>query len=191
MEELFNLVKNYGEIVRTKKLNGQDSWNEMEKLLLTIIPCDGLTWSINLVNLDEKHIDGLENTYYYVHDTLGMIGENTDPRDNNWEKFHFFLQLVRIPFKNRDCNLVKLAQVAYNLGQLSIEYKDDIVYTPKVKRFYEMNNLGEMSTYTKSSCDLSAEDLQKIRQQLDSKRSGSGYLHKYLKYKKKYLQLKK
>jgi hypothetical protein len=95
--------------------------------------------------------------------------------------------LVRIPKNNPTCNLVRLAQIAYNLGQLSAMY-DDAVYTPEVKQFYTMNNLGAMNTYT--SCAISYEHLQKIRQLKDSKIIGSGYLHKYLKYKKKYIQLK-
>jgi hypothetical protein len=192
MEDLFNLVKEYGFIVRTNKFDGQASWEEMQKLLLTIIHCDGLVWTIKLVKLDREPITSIENTYNYVRVVLGMKGDSKDPRDENWEKFHFFLQLVRIPNNNPACNLVKLAQIAYNLGQLSAVY-DDSVYTPEVKQFYEMNDLGVMRTYTQSSCDISAEDLQKIRELIKSKskKVGSGYLHKYLKYKKKYLQLKK
>ena len=189
MEELFNLVKNYGYIVRTNNLDGLTSWNEMKTLLSKI--CECLTWSINIINLNEEPISSIKDSYNYVHDTLGMRGEEDEKECNlNWEKFHFFLQLVRIP-KNNECNLVRLAQIAYNLGQLSAVYDDDSVYTSTVKRFYTINNLGVMSTYTKSKCDISAEDLDKIINLIESKIVGSGYLHKYLKYKKKYLQLKK
>jgi hypothetical protein len=185
MKELFSIVKEYGYIVRTKKLDGLASWNEMKALIPSITK---LEWSINLVNLDSKPITSLEDAYTYVHETLGMKGEDdpTEKSNQNWEKFHFFLQLVRIPKNNPECNIIRLAQVAYNLGQLSAEYKDDSVYTPAVKRFYDMNNLGAMHTYTQSSCDISAEDLQSIRELKESKSKivGSGYLHKYLKYKK-------
>jgi hypothetical protein len=105
-------------------------------------------------------------------------------------KISLFLQLVRIPKNNPECNIVRLVQIAYNLGQLSVEYKDDSVYTLAVKRFYDMNNLGAMSTYTQSSRDISAKDLKKINKLVESKIVGSGYLYKYLKYKNKYLQLK-
>jgi len=186
MEQLFTLVKNYGYIVRTNNFDGLASWNEMKDILSTI-SCDGLTWRINLLNLNGECLTSIEDAYNYVHDTLGMLGEETDPKIDNWEKFHFFLQLVRIPKNNPTCNLVRLAQIAYNLGQLSAVY-DDAVYTPEVKQFYTMNNLGAMNTYT--PCAISYEHLQKIRQLKDSKIIGSGYLHKYLKYKKKYIQLK-
>lgn len=191
MEALFNLVKNYGYIVRTNNLNGLTSWNEMEKLLSTIIHCDGLAWSINLVKVNRERLTSIGEAYTYVHDELGMLGEadKTEKSNPNWEKFHFFLQLVRIPKKN-PCNLERLCQIAYNLGQLSA-VKDDSVYTQAVKEFYKMNNLGAMRTYTARECVISAEDLEKIKQLIDNKIIGSGYLHKYLKYKKKYLQLKK
>ena len=191
MEDLFNLVKDYGNFVKTNNLDGQNSWNDMEKLLLKI-NCDGLAWSINLVNLNKVKLSSLEIAYNYVHDDLGMKGEKTDskePKKPNWEKFHFFLQLVRIPFKNQDCILTRLCQIAYNLGQLSAVYAD-AVYTEEVKNFYTMNNLDRMSTYVSSSCEISEEKLVSIRRRVESKKSGAGYLHKYLKYKKKYLQKK-
>jgi hypothetical protein len=47
-----------------------------------------------------------------------------------------------------------------------------------------------MSAYTKSNCFIIDKDLEKIRCLIDSKTIGSGYLHKYKKYKKKYLQIK-
>ncbi len=188
MEELFNLIKNYGYIVRKNNLNGLASWNEIKTLLVSI-KCERLIWNINIKNLDRESITGIENAYNYVHDTLGMKGEDTDTNGPNWEKFHFFLQLVRIPYNNPDCNLVRLAQIAYNLGQLSAVY-DDAVYTPNVKQFYTINNLDKMSAYTKSSCTIISTDIEKLRGLIDSKIIGSGYLHKYLKYKKKYLQLK-
>ena len=188
MEDLFNLVKDYGNVVKTNNLDGLTSWNEMEKLLLKI-NCDGLAWNIKLVNLDRESLSSLEIAYIYVHNTLGMKGEKTDPKEHNWEKFHFFLQLVRIPFNNQDCILTRLCQIAYNLGQLSAVYAD-AVYTEEVKKFYTMNNLDRMSTYVSSSCEISTENFASIRQHVESKRSGAGYLHKYLKYKKKYLQKK-
>jgi hypothetical protein len=189
MEELFNLVKNYGYIVRTNDLNGLASWNEM-KALIPSITCK-LDWSIKLYKIDGNPITSIGDAYKYVHVELGMEGEDnpTEKSNINWEKFHFFLQLVRIPYKNPICDLVRLAQVAYNLGQLSAVY-DDSVYTPKVKQFYHRNNLDVMSTYTSSSCSISPKDLKKINKLVESKIVGSGYLYKYLKYKNKYLQLK-
>ena len=194
MEDLFNRVKEYGSIVRTNKLHGLDSWNEM-KALLPKNSCNGLTWSINLVKVNGESLPSIGEAYTYVHDPkqLGMLGENdkTEKSNPNWEKFHFFLQLVRIPHKNPNCDLERLCQIAYNLGQLSAVYNEDSVYTPAVKRFYDMNNLGAMRTYTQNSCTISVEDVQKISELVESKKTGAGYLHKYLKYKKKYLQLKK
>ena len=190
MEELFNLINNYGYIVRTNNLNGLTNWNEM-KTILSNISCDCLSWNINLVNLDGERLTSILDAYNYVHDYLDMKGEDdqSEKCNPNWEKFHFFLQLVRIPYNNPDCNLIRLAQVAYNLGQLSAVY-DDAIYKKNVKKFYDMNNLDKMSTYVTSRCMISDKHLQKIRQLIDSKIIGSGYLQKYLKYKKKYFRIK-
>jgi hypothetical protein len=51
-----------------------------------------LEWSINLVKLDGKPITSLGDAYTYVHETLGMKGEDdpTEKSNQNWEKFHFF-----------------------------------------------------------------------------------------------------
>ena len=189
MEELFSLVKNYGYIVRSNELHGLDSWNEI-KSILSKIRCDELVWSMTLVNLENKQLD-INGAYNYIYNTLQMKGEDDESEKSNpnWEKYHFFLQLVRIPKNNRDCNLVRLCQIAYNLGQLSAVY-DDEVYTPNVKHFYTINNLNEMNTYTNSSCSISEENLKSIKQLIESKIVGSGYLYKYKKYKNKYLQIK-
>jgi hypothetical protein len=190
MEELFNLVKNYGYIVRSNELDGLQSWNEI-KYILSTISCDRLEWSMTLKDLKSETLN-IESAYIYVHCKLNMKGEETDPKGNNWEKYHFFLQLVRIPKKNPKCDLVRLCQIAYNLGQLSAVYEDDVVYTENVKRFYVTNNLDKMSTYVSSSacCVISEENLESIRKHVECKMVGSGYLHKYKKYKKKYLQKK-
>ena len=189
MEDLFSLVKNYGYIVRSNELHGLDSWNEI-KSILSKIRCDKFVWNMTLVNLENKPLD-INGAYNYIYNTLRMKGEDDESEKSNpnWEKYHFFLQLARIPKNNRDCNLVRLCQIAYNLGQLSAVY-DDEVYTPNVKHFYTINNLNEMSTYTNSSCSISEENLKSIKQLIESKIVGSGYLYKYKKYKNKYLQIK-
>jgi len=189
MEELFSLVRNYGYIVKTNNIDGLFSWNEI-KFILQSIRCDKLEWSMNLKTLKNEKLN-INGAYNYIHNILNMKGEdNEEEKSNpNWEKFHFFLQLVRIPNNNPNCELIRLCQIAYNLGQLSAVY-DDIIYTPDVKEFFYMNNLDKMSTYTCTSCSIDVKDLERIRQHIESKIVGSGYIYKYKKYKNKYLQIK-
>jgi hypothetical protein len=195
MEELFNLVKNYGYIVRSNELDGLQSWNEIKSILQSIC-CVGLEWSMNLKTLASEPLDSeplnINGAYNYIYIKLKMKGEDNEEEkcNPNWEKYHFFLQLARIPKNNPKCDLVRLCQIAYNLGQLSAVY-DDAVYTDDVKHFYKINNLDKMSTYTCTSWSIDVEDLERIRQLIESKKIGSGYLHKYKKYKNKYLQKKK
>jgi hypothetical protein len=190
MEELFDLVKKYGYIVRSNDLDGLHCWNEI-KTILSSISCEELHWNIKLKNLNNKYID-INGAYKYIHTKLGMKGEDDDneKKNPNWEKFHFFLQLARIPKNNTECSLIRLCQIAYNLGQLSVVYDDNDVYTSKVRRFFDKNKLGEMITYTSSSCSIKVKDLDRIKQHIESKIVGAGYLYKYKKYKNKYLQIK-
>ena len=194
MEELFNLVKNYGYIVRSNELDGLQSWNEIKSILQSIC-CKELEWSMNLKTLaSEPHTSeplNINGAYNYIYIKLKMkVEDNEEEKCNpNWEKYHFFLQLARIPKNNPKGDLVRLCQIAYNLGQLSAVYHD-AVYTDDVKRFYKINNLDKMSTYTCTSCSIDVEDLERIRQLIESKKVGSGYLHKYKKYKNKYLKKK-
>jgi hypothetical protein len=185
MEELFNLIKDYGQIIRSQNLDGLASWNEV-KVLLEKITCCELYWNLHLVKLNNEPLT-IDMAYNYIHDELKMLGEDTDEKNSNWEKFHFFLQLVRIP-KNNHCGIVRLCQVAYNLGQLRSVYHDEI-YKENVRRFYDINRLDRIRTYTQDSCTISEENLQKVRELIQSK-SLTKYIYKYKKYKKKYLQKK-
>jgi hypothetical protein len=195
MEELFNLVKNYGYIVRSNELDGLQSWNKIKSTLQSIC-CKELEWSMNLKTLaSEPHASeplNINGAYNYIYIKLKMKGEDNEEEkcNPNWEKYHFFLQLARIPKNNPKCDLVRLCQIAYNLGQLSAVY-NDAIYTENVKRFYEINNLGDIITYTRTRCSIDEHIIESIRQLIESKKIGSGYLHKYKKYKNKYLQKKK
>ena len=192
MEELFNLIKEYGYLVRSTKLDGLESWKKI-KSLLQVKENNSCHWNISQQNLNIM--------YLHVHNTLNMKGEEDDPGNKNedenhgnWEKSHFFLQLVRIP-KISKCELVRVCQIAYNLGQLKAE-RDDPIYTLEVKEYFKSNKLGSIHIYIDVDCfnDLYKEELKEIifsvTRILKEQHGGSEtYYKKYLKYKTKYLNL--
>lgn len=208
--ELFDTVIEYGYQVRKNDLNGLDEWKKIKPEFSADNKCE---WSIVRLIGDRKVYE-LGDIYDYVHDKLGMKGGDEDQNDenvdqNDWEKFHFFLQLIRIPRNNdKNCSLLRLMQIAYNLGQLKADYKDS-VYTDEVKEFYDLNKLEKLDSYVnpeKSNfgtkeylTDLIEtvnktvkNTLRKIEEEKTDQDGGANdkYYHKYLKYKAKYLALR-
>ncbi len=209
MEKLFNKVIDYGYLVRSKNaqgINGLVAWNNIKPLISSVdVNCD---WKINRV-LDEVISSDLQQIYDYVHDELGMKGDEHDDQSDHdlWERYHYFLQLIRIPNLTRKLTLLKLCQVAYNIGQLlcHIDSSDPIdrkIFNSKVKHYYDSNNLASLTSYIDvMGCELDEEQANKLIYQIDimiktineqtGGNSNSIYKTKYLKYKNKYLQLKK
>jgi hypothetical protein len=131
-----------------------------------------------------------------------MKGGDEDIKDgqkpDKWEHKHFFLQLIRIPLKYQ-LDLRRLCQIAYNLGQLEAVYNDEI-YTKDVKTYYEKNKLEDINSYIDlSSCHDDKDytdnicNIKKISkiEEVILKGGNINYYVKYLKYKNKYLLLKK
>jgi hypothetical protein len=200
MEDLFKIVKDYGFLVRKNRLNGLRSWNEIKSLVQNGED-SRCNWNFSKEQLEEM--------YFHVHDSLNMRGEEMDSgykeEDENhedWEKMHFFLQLVRIP-KNNDCKLLRVCQIGYNLGQLSAE-KGDTIYTSEVEEYYNANRLEELGTYIDVECfnNVYGEEIGRIilnmgiiisnvRSLIEQRGGNKKYYEKYIKYKNKYLRFKK
>jgi hypothetical protein len=192
MEELFDLIKEYGYKVRKNRLDGLKSWSVIKNHLQNNenIKCE---WKFTKTQLYEM--------YNFIHDVLNMKGEENDignenehPKHNEWEKCHFFLQLIRIQ-KNNDCNILRLCQIAYNIGQFKAEYSDTI-YTSDIKSYFEENNLDYVDTYVNVDCfnevykDIISNIINIIKSLCNQYGGNNDYYFKYLKYKQKYLHLK-
>ena len=121
------------------------------------------------------------------------------------DKKHFFLQLIRI-IKNIPENkfsFVRLGQIAYNIGQLSVYIDSDPIYTEGPRDYYYSNKLNQLESYIDTdSCEIDSdklEELEELEKQIDEKlnelkklkKGGNlNYYNKYLKYKQKYFKLK-
>lgn len=196
LNDVFTKVIKYGKSVREKHMDGLKAWNDIKPLFVKQINC--VDWSISR-KIGENNVTDIQLIYDYVHNELEMKGdENDDTSDHElWEKKHFFLQLIRIIKNNPEFSFVRLAQIAYNIGQLSV-YIDN--FDERSKEYFYSNELDKITSYINlSTCEIMQEELEQLSQQLDEKiillesiEGGSDkYYAKYIKYKNKYLELKK
>jgi mannose-6-phosphate isomerase-like protein (cupin superfamily) len=163
ISELFENIKIYGRYVNKNKLNGIEYWNKIKFFIQRPEQKIGLEelekifekkWDISVKTIDSPlPIIDLQKIYEYVHKDLSVHGEEGDEeiyslKHNIWEKNHFFLQTIRIPYKNNEFNLLRLLQIAYNLGQLSINFES---YDEYQKYYYTTNNLDNINSYKKIS----------------------------------------
>lgn len=164
LSELFENIKTYGRYVRSNGIDGLAAWKKVKDDFLSnganleavqqINTILGTEWNLS-VKIGSRETSDLDQIYEYVHgsgaDQLNMYGDESDDQSDkdSWEKYHFYLQLVRIP-KLNPLNLTRLLQIAYNLGQLSYSMETDTdFYSKKTKDFFEKNNLNDMGTYVK------------------------------------------
>jgi len=155
MEKLFNTVINYGYYVRFNNLNGLDAWNTIKALINTnqelntnISSIIG-HWNITL-NINGENISDIPLIYNHLKNEMNLHGDDKDQEeyklsDEQWQRNHFYLQLARIP-KNNSCNLLRLLQVAYNIGQLVCEMKRKN-FTSDYISFFLMNRLYSINTF--------------------------------------------
>lgn len=127
LNKLFNDTIEYGKLVReyiknndTYEVDGLLAWNTIKPYILKF-KCNNskLFWN--------KSEDDILNLYNYVHKELNMKGDDNDKKNSNWEKYHFFLQLFRIPKNNYnkfDEIILRVAQIGYNIGQMNSELYD-------------------------------------------------------------------
>ena len=164
---LFENIKVYGRYVRSNRLDGLEYWNRVKLFLSRPEQKEGLDelnkiignkWTIGVKLSSTKKSSNIEEIYEYVHsdgkDGLKIYGEDGDERSkslehNVWEQNHFFLQLIRIP-KNSELNLIKLLQVAYNLGQLSVCLENGNFSSSAIE-YFKSNNLDKLESYIKLS----------------------------------------
>jgi hypothetical protein len=157
MEKLFNTVINYGYYVRLNGIKGLEAWNEIKKDInrddeKNIKLSSKINkWNIS-VNINNKKTTEIPIIYNYFKYEMNLHGDENDREqykidEKTWEINHFYLQLIRIP-KNNGCNIQRLLQIGYNIGQLVCEMKRKRVSEEQIK-FFIMNRLYSMNTYVR------------------------------------------
>ena len=146
---LWDLVKKYGKKTRDQKLDGAKRWQDLVAKLEPLFKGYTFKWTEQALTLYDTMIGELQ-----------LIESNEGVDHALWEKHHFFLQHGRVPHKNAENpELIKLFQVAYNAGQLSSVFADEL-YTENNRRdFYNEKSLDELGTY----CNVSDVDRMIVR----------------------------
>lgn len=136
VQKLWDIVFQFGYVVRYGKLDGLQCWNKIKPILSSVTPdCE---WSM----------ENIRSIYFHMKTEFNISENKFDYENNNiWESYHFYLQHSRIPYINKDDNkLVRLMQIAYNAGQYEYE-KTQFDYGDEMNKYYVDNNLASMATY--------------------------------------------
>jgi mannose-6-phosphate isomerase-like protein (cupin superfamily) len=166
---VFENIKVYGRYVKTNNLDGLEYWNRVKLFLQRpeqkvgldeLNKIIGSNWTINvkLSSNSNNLTSNLNEIYEFVHgdgtNKLNIFGEEGDEmakslKHDKWEQNNFFLQLIKIPLKNK-LDLIKLLEIAYNLGQLSVCLEEKN-FSTKAMEYFNMNNLTDVNSYIKLS----------------------------------------
>jgi hypothetical protein len=137
--ELWNSIVMYGERTREGNMNGLERWNFLKEL----IPNVKIQWN----KLAKK-----------IYDDLGKLGVNhleeleSGLSHIDWERQHFLSQHGRIIYKNPEGTLVRLYQIAFNIGQFKVEARKKL-YTEEQMKYYKENKLDQYDTYVEPWSD--------------------------------------
>jgi len=143
IKDLWNLVVQYGYIVRYNQLDGLDSWVKLKTIISEISPKKKYKWACDM-EMPFENLKSLENKI------IEPIEDENPINYEKWEREHFFIQHFRIPAKNKNPKMVKILQVAYNTGQLLAEKS-------KIPYFYDHLNLnleGKLFDYSQEKYNL-------------------------------------
>jgi len=147
---LWESIIKYGYRTRISNLNGLKRWNQVKE----IFPDYKIEWKNNT----DKIYNDLIN--------LGVVStetsENSGLSHTEWERHHYLLQHGRIIAKNPEGSLLRLLQIGYNIGQFKAE-NERKPYNDKLLKYYNDNNLDDISTYIKIKID------NKVKKPINSK----------------------
>ena len=136
LEELWISMIKFGERTRAGNMNGLERWN----LVKEFIPNIKIIWK--------------ESSKKIYNDLVRLGVNNSEGWDESglshteWERQHFLLQHGRIINKNPEGSIVRLLQIAYNIGQFKVEASGERnPYTEEQMNYYKENKLDELWTY--------------------------------------------
>lgn len=141
--QLWILVLQKGYDVRKAKLDGYAEW-QLLKAQFSTIPSPQFPVNDIIIKI-------IENCYTVLDDDEDHAFAKFEFADislnNKKVTDHFFIQHFRIPYMEKyQLNLVKLLQIAYNVGQFkaAAEMRS---YDDSVVNFYKWNNLDDIRTF--------------------------------------------
>ena len=201
INDIFRTVKKISRTIYKLKLDRIVYWEKIKQIIPDEIFCN-ISWKTEIVFNNGQTSSCSNDVYEYVCNTFNIKPNNDEMIVNNLsdEKLKeecgfFFLELINIQ-RQYTCTLLRICQIAYNLGQYQALYSDYSLteyFTSDINTYYTKNKLNNFYSYVYlDDCqddEKYTELISKIKN-LIPKQKGGNYL-KYLKYKKKYLLLKK
>lgn len=139
---LWDHLVNVGYIVRKNGYDGLKMWQPFKDMYSK---CNTLIFDVNdnVIKLSQElkytpHDTNHENATIKIHHTLFINSKDTD---------HFIIQHFRIPIMlDYKLSLVKLLQIAYNVGQAKGEFEKG-TYNDEIVDYYQNNKLCELPTF--------------------------------------------
>ena len=148
--ELWDITIQYGYDTRKNKKDGLERWNYYKKL----IPDCKIEW---------------KDTTKTIYKNLQDLGVNSDDNETisgmtheKWERHHYLIQHGRIIHNNPSGSLVRLLQIAYNVGQFRVELEKEI-YPVDQLRYYILHELNKVSTYISNITCIPDDLVEKLK----------------------------
>jgi len=148
--KLWENTINYGYNTRKNKKDGLERWNYYKKL----IPDCKIVWK-----------DTTKNIYKNLQD----LGVNADDNETlsgmtheKWERHHYLIQHGRIIHNNPSGSLVRLLQIAYNIGQFRVELEKEI-YPIEQLQYYILHELNKVTTYISDISCIPDDLVEKLK----------------------------
>ena len=190
LQRIYNSVYKIAQYVQLSNINGKDIWKKIESII-EHIKFEPLYYN-----------DSLKSIYEKMNDIKNY--EDIKNNENNPIYNHFFLQLRNLveTKSNFIIYLNRVAQIAYNAGQLSIFIDRDNL-NQDLKKFVLENNMLDLNTYisienqniidmilNQHNIDNIVNNINNIIELSQNGGYNNTYKLKYLKYKQKYTNLK-
>lgn len=169
--DLWEEIILFGYKIRKDNKNGKAGWDAIKVL----IPDMSVSWLEDSKSFYDK-LAALKVNTAETFEEAGMSREE-------WERHHFLIQHGRIINKNPEGSLVRLLQIAYNIGQFKRE-SENKMYSAEQMRFYIENELNKVTSYIKVIDKLDDDIVAKLKEAFETKLKG-GYNDMY--YLKDYI----
>jgi hypothetical protein len=151
IEKLWAEFEKYGFEVRSKSKLGNDAWQVVKK---NFSDCPFSKWNEPSVS----YYKTMKELHLYGDTIVDKDGKEVNDNDDHsiWELHHFMIQHGRIVNNNKP-SLMRLAQIAYNAGQLRAERRNNgnNAYSAKQIEYYD----HPKTATTKIRSYITAEDL--------------------------------
>jgi hypothetical protein len=147
---LWEEIINFGYTVRKNNKDVKLAWTEVKKIL----PEVHFDWNKKSAKFYNELVD-LGLTKADTPESAGII-------QSVWERQRFLLEHGRIILINPKGSLLRLLQIAYNVGLFKFELEKQL-YLPEQMRYYIVNELNKITTFVEKIEKLPTETVKMLQ----------------------------